>query len=112
MDTQNLLENNIGLIIKTQSLWRGFKVRKIYEYYKSHNRNNKYFTYEEYMETIDKQGKLYVPNAPKERRRHEYASGAVYEGEWVGGMRQGFGKMEWPDKATYQGGWKHGKACG
>ena len=109
---RDVLRANVDLIIRLQSLWRGFKVRKIYEFYKNHNRNNKYFTYEEYMETIDRNGKKYNPNQRRERRTHQYQSGAVYEGEWIGGMRSGYGKMTWPDKAFYEGEWQHGKACG
>jgi hypothetical protein len=44
----------MNVILKIQSLWRGYQIRKLYKFYKAHNRNNKYFTYDEYLETIDK----------------------------------------------------------
>ena len=30
-------------------------------------------------------------------------SGAVYEGEWLDGVRDGEGKQEWPDGSRYEG---------
>lgn len=41
-----------------------------------------------------------------------FKSGAVYEGEWKGNMRDGNGIQTWPDKAKYEGGWKENKAHG
>jgi hypothetical protein len=32
-------------------------------------------------------------------------SGAVYSGEWRGGMRDGEGTQEWPDGSKYVGYW-------
>lgn len=34
------------------------------------------------------------------------ASGAVYEGEWIDDMRDGYGKQEWPDGSKYEGNWR------
>jgi hypothetical protein len=49
----------------------------------------------------------------KERREaFHFKSGAVYEGEWKGNMREGVGVQEWPDKARYDGEWKDNKANG
>jgi len=39
-------------------------------------------------------------------------SGAVYEGEWLNGMRDGHGKQQWPDSSRYEGMWREGKANG
>ena len=32
-------------------------------------------------------------------------SGAVYEGEWLNGQRDGHGKQEWLDGSRYEGQW-------
>jgi hypothetical protein len=32
-----------------------------------------------------------------------FKSGAVYEGEWIGHVRDGFGIQRWPDGARYEG---------
>ncbi|CAD8163462.1 unnamed protein product [Paramecium pentaurelia] len=39
-------------------------------------------------------------------------SGAVYEGEWKNGMRDGFGKQKWPDGSIYEGEWVEDKSSG
>ena len=39
-------------------------------------------------------------------------SGAVYEGEWFNGVRDGQGKQEWLDGSRYEGQWRNGKANG
>lgn len=42
--------------------------------------------------------------ARRERKKpYRFPSGAVYEGEWVGNMRDGYGKQTWPDGARYEG---------
>ena len=35
-----------------------------------------------------------------------FKSGAVYDGEWIGNMRDGFGVQTWKDGARYEGEWK------
>jgi len=45
-------------------------------------------------------------------RRHEFKTGAVYEGQWLGGERSGFGLQVWPDGARYEGMWKKNMATG
>ena len=40
----------------------------------------------------------------KERRPpYTFSSGAVYEGEWKGSVREGWGTQIWPDGAKYEG---------
>ena len=39
-------------------------------------------------------------------------SGAIYEGEWIGSVREGYGKCLWPDGSTYEGQWKADRANG
>lgn len=58
-NTQEILMSNLQTIVFIQALWRGYKIRKVFKFYKSHNRNNKYFTYEEYKETINSNRKGY-----------------------------------------------------
>ena len=44
-------------------------------------------------------------DAALETRTYTYLTGAMYEGEWKGGMRHGKGKMKWSDGAYYEGEW-------
>jgi len=32
-----------------------------------------------------------------------FKSGAVYDGEWIGDRREGYGVQKWPDGARYEG---------
>ena len=41
-----------------------------------------------------------------------YKNKAVYNGEWVGGFRHGFGRIEWSGSACYEGKWDCGYAQG
>mmetsp|Transcript_10989 Transcript_10989/g.24201 ORF Transcript_10989/g.24201 Transcript_10989/m.24201 type:complete len:377 (-) Transcript_10989:89-1219(-) len=70
-----------------------------------------YFTREdkELRELASKNlGDALVPS----RRRHTFRSDAVYDGEWLGNERSGFGIQTWPDGAVYEGQWKQSKAWG
>lgn len=45
-------------------------------------------------------------SAKLQQRSHTYAAtGAVYSGTWLGGMRHGSGTMKWSDGAMYEGNW-------
>ena len=94
------MADNIDKIIKLQALWKGYCIRKVYWKYRDNNRNTKYFTYEEQIETLSKT-KPYVglSSTGKREKRPVYTfkSGATYDGEWRGGMRDGYGKITWPD---------------
>lgn len=46
------------------------------------------------------------------KRKYTFKSGAVYDGEWIGGIRDGFGCQTWPDGAKYTGEWRDDKANG
>lgn len=48
----------------------------------------------------------------RERKWHRFRSGATYDGEWLGGIRDGVGKQCWPDGTVYVGEWKRGRAGG
>ena len=59
-----------------------------------------YFTREEHEETLRKRkiGKVQV----EKREAYKYkCSKAIYDGEWLGGMRHGTGKIKWADGAIY-----------
>ena len=60
-----------------------------------------YFNSAEAKETLTKD--VFNPNEPLKERSHTYPSGAVYAGEWKGGMRFGEGLMIWKDKSSYNG---------
>ena len=51
-------------------------------------------------------------NTRQQRKPYKYKTGAVYEGEWVGGFRDGLGQMTWADGAQYIGQWALNKAHG
>lgn len=51
----------------------------------------------------------------KREKRSPYtykSTGSVYEGEWLGNFRDGFGTMIWLDGAKYIGNWSFNRACG
>lgn len=39
-------------------------------------------------------------------------NGAVYTGQWLNNMRDGYGYQTWPDGSRYEGYWKNDKANG
>jgi len=53
--------------------------------------DSRYFTIDESRETISKT-RTYDPNAKRERRpTYRFKTGAMYDGEWIGGFRDGYG---------------------
>lgn len=48
----------------------------------------------------------------EKRPPFQYRTGAVYEGEWLGQVRDGYGIQTWPDGAKYEGYWVNNKAVG
>lgn len=110
---QEILDYNPGLekkIVKVQSLIRTYKARTLYKnVLKKLSENQLYFTSDELFETLSR-------NAYKDLIKHNtefrYQTGAVYSGEWLGGFRNGFGKMTWPDGTYYEGMWSFGFAEG
>jgi hypothetical protein len=63
---------------------------------------SKYFTQDDFMETV-KEGKKYDPEQERSKKKYTYKSGAVYNGEWKGGFRDGYGTQKWSDGAQYDG---------
>lgn len=72
----------------------------------------KYFTLGEFWETIS-QKKLYNPKQKRIKKTFKYQqTNAEYEGEWLGGFRDGYGIMRWSDGASYEGDWIDNRAHG
>ncbi|EGR32540.1 hypothetical protein IMG5_078660, partial [Ichthyophthirius multifiliis] len=62
----------------------------------------------------DQSEKSLGQNFEKREKRPAYTfkSQAVYDGEWKGNMRDGYGVQKWIDGAKYEGEWVNNKACG
>jgi len=76
------------------------------------NYSSNYFDWEaSELETL---GDSTASSADVTRRymKHIFHSGATYEGQWLGCMRDGFGTQRWPDGAMYQGEWQRDCAAG
>ena len=75
-----------------QSIWRGYAARlKVGNILVTKRADSRYFTYEERQETLSKNSK-HNPKSKREIRGFTYKSGAIYQGEWRGGFRDGQGK--------------------
>ena len=98
-------------VIRVQALVRGFLERRKYRIKRETAiGSSKYFVEEEANETL--RG-IFEKDAPIEERTYIYKTGAVYEGQWKGGMRHGIGTMKWADgSATYIGEWQYNQASG
>jgi hypothetical protein len=98
-------------LIAAQALVRGFLERRKYKISKlTIDNGSKYFKAIEAQETLDR--KATYEEGVFQHRELKYSTGAVYNGEWMGGLRHGLGEMEWADGASYVGAWKHGQASG
>ena len=99
----DLIKKHVDKIILLQSLWRGNAARSKFLNLKMNSKaTSKYFTQEDFMETV-KEGKKYDPDQDRNKKKFTYKSGAVYNGEWKGGFRDGYGTQKWPDGAQYDG---------
>ena len=97
-------------IIRVQSLVRGWMQRRKYRVQKmAAEVQSKYFKSDEAKETL---GGAFDDRAPLQRRVFTYKTGAIYTGEWKGGLRHGRGSMVWSDNARYEGEWQYNHACG
>lgn len=104
----------VGVLVKVQAFIRSFLCRKEYTELKmmrnKYIKFTKYFSQYEVQETISK--KRFNPNDFKEHTYTYRKTGAVYDGQWIGGLRHGQGKMLWKDGASYSGNWVYGYAEG
>ena len=97
--------------VRLQAIVRGFLERRRYRVMKmTCDVQSKYFKQDEAKETL--QGSFKGHDTPLTNRVHTYTTGAVYVGQWMGGMRHGQGKMTWKDGASYEGQWQFNMACG
>ncbi len=71
-------------------------------------KNSKYFKIEEANETLTDAS----ISSTVAKKKYTYKTGAIYDGEWLGGLRHGFGTMTWADGAKYEGQWNTNQACG
>jgi hypothetical protein len=98
-------------ILKLEALWLGYTARNLVIHMKRQTKpNHEYFSRSEIHETLSK--KMGISEFRQKKKPFTYLSGAVYSGQWLGGFRDGFGSMEWPDGARYQGNWSYSKPCG
>lgn len=78
-------------VLKMQALWRGYSARQKYKATKAAQATGKYFTEQDFKETISSQ--IYNPNEKRQTKPpYTYASKSVYTGEWRGGFRDGQGQ--------------------
>lgn len=111
MDLASLSQHTVT-IVKFQALFRGFLARRNTAFIMNQKRaDSRYFTLDESRETVSKNA--YDPMAKREKRgTYSFKTGATYDGEWIGGFRDGHGIQQWPDGARYEGYWKDNRAHG
>ena len=87
----DFLAQNVHTIIKFQALFRGFLARRNTAFIMNQKRaDSRYFTLDESRETVSKNA--YDPTAKREKRgTYQFKTGATYDGEWIGGFRDGYG---------------------
>lgn len=110
---QRLLNENISSIIRIQAFFRKVlardAIRECIEMRDTYRMHARYFAREELFETVSR---VKVLSTVTKVKSYTYKNGAVYEGEWLGGFRNGKGKITWSDGATYEGNWQLGYAHG
>ena len=88
--------------------WRGYKARQAFTLLRSEFTLSPYFTPQLVYETI----RLSNASILRTHGKHIYTSGAIYEGEWRGGFRDGQGEMKWTDGSQFIGRWSWGWPVG
>ena len=100
----------MALLVRVQSMVRGYLQRRKYRIMRLTSEvQSKYFKADEAKETLNGE---FSQNEPVVHRVHTYKTGAVFTGQWKGGLRHGKGTMVWPDNARYEGDWQYNMACG
>jgi len=101
-------------IVYLQAMVRGFLERRKYKVrVTSLKSGNRYFKDKENKETLDPTNSFVdIKDKGVQVRDYRYSTGGYYNGEWLGGLRHGKGKMQWKDGAYYEGQWEYGIACG
>lgn len=78
--------------------------------YRMHAR---YFTRDELFETLSLvKGLGETEGSQSTIRSYLYRNGAKYQGSWMGNFRNGHGRMDWSDGASFVGDWDLGYASG
>jgi hypothetical protein len=88
--------------------WRGYSSKKQISAIINLHRS-KYFPRADVLETLSNTA---LPQHREDEEPRTYSSGAVYQGQWLGGFRDGLGCMQWPDGSEYIGNWQFGYPCG
>lgn len=84
------LNKNIKLIVKIQAWARGNRARKQTAFMKSKQiGSSRYFTFAEFKETVSGSTSNFTREPRQTRPSYTYKTGAVYDGEWKGGFRDG-----------------------
>lgn len=113
-DQDAMANLSIEMVVKLQSLIRGFLSRRRYKVIVTNMQmaNGMYFKRDEIFETL-REGESYNNMLPLNNVKIQYKStNAVYEGQMRGGFREGTGTMTWSDGAKYEGEWDKSYACG
>mmetsp|Transcript_32891 Transcript_32891/g.57483 ORF Transcript_32891/g.57483 Transcript_32891/m.57483 type:complete len:372 (-) Transcript_32891:1373-2488(-) len=88
-----------------QSFWRTRKFKLIIKNTsKLMQREGLHLTRDDATETL---GARKLAKA-REKKTHAYKNGGVYDGQWLGGFRDGWGIMVWADGSIYRGFWSFG----
>lgn len=87
-----------------QRKWRSYRFRSIIRLASKQIVHSLHLTREDAVETLSSQPLALA----REKKTHRYSSGGVYDGQWLGGFRDGWGVMTWPDGAVYRGFWSFG----
>jgi hypothetical protein len=97
--------------VKLQSFWRAVLVRRIAKRLARHLvQNHEFFTRAEVLETLSNKRKL--ASFRSIQPPYTFTSGAVYTGQWLGGFRDGWGKIAYSSGATYEGYWSFSRPHG
>ena len=128
--------NQIALIVKIQSSFRGYMARKYFRQFKESQYRQGFY----HPQNVDNNGELIynydnpdvinireqlgdfdfgenpsgLNNRREERQMMQLENAARYQGEWILGtnIREGKGIQVWPDGSLYEGWWKDNKANG
>ena len=85
---QSLPLNDLIMLVRVQATVRAYLERRRYRIQKLYSdTTSRYFKQEEAQETLTSQ--IFSHDTELQVREHVYQSGAVYTGQWKGGMRHG-----------------------
>jgi hypothetical protein len=92
-----------------QRVWRAYQAKQLAKLSFQYPRyESRHFSRAEALETLSHS----PPQLARIRKVYTYSRGGVYDGFWLGGFRDGWGTMTWPDGGVYRGFWSYGYPCG